>query len=375
MGVSPLEQNSNNPISVLFAPDYRGGNPYQRLLAEALTNEGVSVSFLSSYQGPFSLMRGLCSQPAEVLHLHWPEHYCGFGGSFIRAIRRMRYPVDLALSARSRCLAFTVHNLKAHDERRVLDSLVRFTLVRADAVFVHSETTKNRILELARVESSKIHVIPHGDLSVSLRITKNQQAARDHLSLRADGRYVLAFGRVAPYKGIEELLKFWRSRRPQLTLIVAGAPESDEYAARLRSLVSDTNVNVLLYLRPIPEDELAELLAASDCAVFNYPNLLTSGSAALARSVGLPIIFPDWIKTVDLGEPSVRVFRFSALDDEFLKLLEKAASLSFDYDSGAEWRRATSWQLVAKKTLAAYRSVLFRDSSLRFSANAQLVSD
>lgn len=60
-------------MDVVFAPDWRQGAPYQRLLAEVLGAIGLHVGFLSSYRRVLPLTRLLRQQPADLLHLHWPE--------------------------------------------------------------------------------------------------------------------------------------------------------------------------------------------------------------------------------------------------------------------------------------------------------------
>jgi len=45
-------------MRVLFAPDWRAGIQYQKLLAEALKQHEVEVSFLSNYRRGLPLFRG-----------------------------------------------------------------------------------------------------------------------------------------------------------------------------------------------------------------------------------------------------------------------------------------------------------------------------
>jgi hypothetical protein len=113
-----------------------------------------------------------------------------------------------------------------------------------------------------------------------------------------------------------------------------------------------------LRAKRVSDEDLTLYLSAADCTVFNYPSLLTSGSAVLARSAGLPILFPNWLRTVDLGEPSARVFRFDRLDKVFAELLHRTVNLSRDYAAAADWRSATCWEVVAARPAKAYRSIL-----------------
>ena len=65
-------------MKVLHAPDYRAGNPYQRLLADAVeARTDIRVDFLSGYPRLLPLARGVRRHGADVLHLHWPEAYAG----------------------------------------------------------------------------------------------------------------------------------------------------------------------------------------------------------------------------------------------------------------------------------------------------------
>src|SRR4051812_30121992 len=66
-------------MNVLFAPDWRDGVPYQRLLAGPLEEHGVRVSFLRDYKRGLPLARLVRERarqaPVDILHLHWPEAY------------------------------------------------------------------------------------------------------------------------------------------------------------------------------------------------------------------------------------------------------------------------------------------------------------
>ena len=64
------------PVKVLFAPDWRAGNPYQQLLADALGRQGVEVVFAPQVQGLFRLSKAAkAGGDFDVMHLHWPEAY------------------------------------------------------------------------------------------------------------------------------------------------------------------------------------------------------------------------------------------------------------------------------------------------------------
>jgi glycosyltransferase involved in cell wall biosynthesis len=346
-------------LTVAFAPDYRDGIPYQALLAGALEDLGVKIDFFSpKYDRFLPLSRDCYTNRPDILHLHWPEHYFKHGNAFQRNISRIGYSLDLKIVHATRKLVVTAHNLTAHGSSTVVDPLVARTFGIAGLVFAHSEQAKIEIERRCRISGERIEVIPVGDLLALLPPLVEPQIAREQLQLPLSDKLALVFGRIAPYKGIEELLTFWNRSQLGVNLVIVGDSVAPGFTERLSKLANDSKSRIILRAKRVSDEQLALYLSAADCAVFNYPSLLTSGSAVLARSAGLPILFPSWLRTVDLGEPAPRVFRFDKLDKVFTELLHHAVDLSRDSASAADWRTATRWEAVATKTVQAYRSVL-----------------
>jgi hypothetical protein len=98
-------------------------------------------------------------------------------------------------------------------------------------------------------------------------------------------------------------------------------------------------------------------LSASDCSIFNYREIFTSGAAALARSYGLPLLIPNRLASVDLDEPHSHVFRFDALNTDFRAQLERALATPCDYALARDWREKTCWERVAEITASVYRDI------------------
>ena len=115
---------------------------------------------------------------------------------------------------------------------------------------------------------------------------------------------------------------------------------------------------VTLRLGWLDDAALALWLSAADCALFNYRTIFTSGSAALARSWGVPILIPSRLATVDLGEPAPTVFRFDRPDTDLGEKLRAALATPSDYSAAAPWRTATAWPRVAALTAEGYRAAL-----------------
>lgn len=345
----------SNATEVLFAPDWRAGVPYQRLLADALAGQQVRVRFLNGYRRVMPLWRALKSEHCDLFHLHWPEAYFPQMNDGFDWFRRARFSTDLTLATRHAPLVLTAHNLHTHN--RPGESFenwnTRSALRRASAVIAHSEAAKAKIVTKFGVASERCHVIPHGDLSVALGAPESRETARAQLGL-GDEKQCLIFGAVEPYKGIEEMIEFWRELRPGARLTIAGKPISPAYAAQIESCAASVE-NVATRLQRLSDEELRLWLSAMDCVIFNYRTIFTSGAACLARSWGVPLLVPARLKTVDLREPHPLVFRFSDKND-FAAVLRAALETPSDYAAAQPWREATSWESIAEKTAAVYRT-------------------
>ena len=348
-----------SPLRVLFAPDWRDGVPYQRLLAEALAPHGVEVDFLRHYRRILPLTRLVADRRragrVDLLHLHWPEAYYPPLQDGRDWFRCARFPLDLALATRRCPLAVTAHNLLAHNRAQEPFAVrnARAALRRARVVFAHSEPAKAALLSTYGLVAERVRVVPHGDLSVALPPPLPREEARARCGL-GPGPVALMFGAVEPYKGIEEVLDHWRRASPGVELMVAGKPVTPEYGVAIQR-AAEGIAKVSLRLARLTDAELACWLSAADAVLFNYRAIFTSGAASLARSWGVPILFPARFDTVDLGEPSPFVSRYADCGEAFTEALARALSTTPSFAAAAAWRESIRWSEVARRTAAAYR--------------------
>jgi glycosyltransferase involved in cell wall biosynthesis len=345
-------------MEVLFAPDWRNGVPYQRLLAEGLSAHGVHVSFLRHYKRVLPLTRLMQSVRAELLHLHWPEAYYPRKYDRWDQFRRARFVTDLTLATRRIPFVVTAHNLCEHNLQDLPFARANYAAAytRARLIFAHSAAARTRLVENYGVEESKIHIIPHGDLSVVMPPPIPRDEARARLGLPA-GPICLMFGTVEPYKGQEEVITWWKEANPRARLLIVGRPNTKEYGQKLEQLAA-SSPQITLHFQWLTDPELALFLSAANAALFNYRTIFTSGAATLARSWGLPLLLPSRLTTVDLAEPNPRVFRFEALDANFLPKLTAALAAPASFEAAAGWRDQISWPHIAALTAAGYREAL-----------------
>ncbi len=347
-------------MKVLFAPDWRAGGPYQQFLADALRKEDVEVLFFRHYyKRVFPLARLMKvqqrEQPCDLLHLHWPEAYYPQQGDRFDWFRLARFSTDLALATRRCPLVLTAHNLKAHNRDGEPFELHNMgaAMCRARRVFAHSAPAAAAIRARFPIAAERVCLIPFGDQAVTLGLPLPQAAAREELGLPAERKVCLFFGALQPYKGVEEVLSYWREAHPETLLVVAGEPMNPEYGRTIAALADADRVR--LDLQWLDDARLRLWLSAADAVVFNYRSIFTSGAACLARSYGVPVLLPTRLDTVELQEPSPLVFRFASFAADFATQLARALATGPDYAGAHRWRDSTTWEKVAAATAVAYR--------------------
>jgi glycosyltransferase involved in cell wall biosynthesis len=165
---------------------------------------------------------------------------------------------------------------------------------------------------------------------------------------------LLAFGQVRRYKRLAELARAVAAADGgDFHLLVAGAALEGDLARDLESVATNAG-RVHLDLRRIPSEEVSELHAAADAAVFNHAELFSSGALLLALSQGLPVVTTASEAAVEVAEwPALSTFanggdlvaaadRLRAVDD---RVRRSAATAAAD---------AASWERAAAALLDAY---------------------
>ena len=355
-----MPADENSPLRVIFAPDWRDENPYQQDLGQELTARGVELYYLDHYRRGLPLTRGLKAYPADaIFHLHWPNPYLGPGASWLAPLRAIRFPLDLKWGLQKRPLVITAHNLIPHHNqnspliRRAMGKMYR----QADRIIVHSNSAATAIREKLHVASDRIRVIRHGLVNELIEPVADRAQSRQELGVSPDRSLCLMFGSVNPYKGIEEVLQFWTDVNPDCDLAIVGKSRTSGYAAGLQQL-AHANPHIHLRLEFVTAEELRQWLAACDCCLFNYETILTSGSVHPPRSLGIPVLLPERLDTLELDEPNPRVVRFRSFAEDVHDRLRHSLELGRDYDSASDWRETHSWKRIAQQTIDLYRELL-----------------
>jgi glycosyltransferase involved in cell wall biosynthesis len=203
---------------------------------------------------------------------------------------------------------------------------------------------------LRGVPPQNIEVVPHGELSYYQKLSSWSHAAGI-----TNKQVLLFFGRIAPYKGLDVLLKAFRSvqNREDVELWIVGEGDMSPFAVMLKGLKHIHVTN-----RFIPEEEVANVFKKASIVVLPYKSATQSGVIPVAATFKLPVIatrvggIPEQITDGETGiliEPG-SVEQLSAAIERLLTNPDQAVRLGnalyVDYFQNRNWSQ------VSEKILA-----------------------
>jgi glycosyltransferase involved in cell wall biosynthesis len=284
---------------------------------------------------------------ADVVHFQWlsVQHLDGH----LLPARRMP-------DGSRRPLVLTAHDVLPREPRPGQLSAQRRLYDHFDAIVVHSEHGRSRLIDELGADGDRIHVIPHGVFT--------HLAAGASEEPRSNGRpVVLMFGLMRPYKGIDVLLEAWRGTDGEAPivdaeLLIAGMPRMDISALRAAA-----PANVSFDPHFVTDEELPAYFQRADLVVLPYLQADQSGVLFTALAFGKPLLlsdvggFPELESTgaariVPAGDPR-------ALGQALRELLADRATLT---EMCVRARAATSgrysWQAIAAAHAELYERLL-----------------
>jgi glycosyltransferase involved in cell wall biosynthesis len=255
-------------------------------------------------------------------------------------------------------VVLTAHDLLPREPRPGQAGAQRRLYDAVDAVVVHSEYGRHRLMEDLSVDPGKVHVIPHGSFT-QLTHQAGERLLPDQLA-HARAPVVLFFGLLRPYKGIETLLEAWREV-DGAELWIVGRPRMP-----LEPLRAAAPPGVRFVPRFVSDAELTACFRRADVVVLPYSRTERfdhSGVLATALGFGKAIVLTD---IGGMGEVAgTGAARLVAPDDPHA-LRDALAELIADpparerLAAGARAAAAGpySWERAARLTLALYERLL-----------------
>lgn len=214
----------------------------------------------------------------------------------------------------------TVHDLHPHEAKKALHKMLRHrilskrTLAAIDYDMNLATNSPSQLEELKKLYPDK-NIFFYDFPSLISPEVKNGKDIPLELS-KLVKPYILFFGRIEEYKGIELLYKAFveskEIKRNYALVIAGGGSISFEH-------INDAENNVLFINRYIKDSEVRYLYEHAVCVVYPYISATQSGVLSVAYYFGTPVIASDVPFFKGIIEPSHAGILFTAGDVDDLK--------------------------------------------------------
>ena len=379
-----------------------GDRPYALGMAHALLDAGMSVEFIGSdeLRSPelerreglrFLNLRG-CQNPSasplkkiqrvlryyarllrysftaepKIFHILWNNR--------LELIDRVVLMLYYKLLRRR--VVLTAHNVNRHerdDEDHGVNRLslkIQYRL--SDHIFVHTEAMKRQLCREFAVAEAKVTVIPFG-INATVPCTSLTSAdARACLGIAPQEKVLLFFGNIAPYKGLEFLVRAFAQisgNSDEYRLLVAGRKKCPEpYWNEVEPELLALGRAAILRIEYIPDEETEVYFKAADVLILPYTHIFQSGVLFLGYNFGLAAVAADVGSLKDEIVDGQTGFVFRPCDAEDLAARIRQYFDSEMYREGEVRRERIrdyaherySWSKVAAQTGEVYTSLLQR---------------
>jgi D-inositol-3-phosphate glycosyltransferase len=278
-------------------------------------------------------------------------------------------------------IVFTAHNVddQARNGKKNLFNKIFLVFLYniVDHILVHTPKMKLELIEEFGIAKEKITVVPHGinDVIPEARVTRLE--AKQQLGYSLNEKILLFFGNIAPYKGLEDLIRALAElidEDDRFRLVIAGPVKDKDcegYWQELEKIIKDLRLSdyVRKEVRFIPDKDVGVFFKASDVSILPYKRIYQSGVLLLSYRQGLPVIAAD---VGSLREDIVEgqtglIFRAGDPADLTAKIRTYFASDLFrELESNGQRIREYgdnrfSWEKNVDSTFAVYKSLLKKD--------------
>lgn len=222
--------------------------------------------------------------PDIVIFAYWMSFFASCYAKMAKIIKRNKV---------SRCIGL-VHNMMPH-EQSILDRLFSPHFVKRMDAFV--ALSKSVLADVSRLDkkSKPKYFSPH-PLYDHYGDKEDKVMAMNSLYMDNNYNYLLFFGLIREYKGLDLLLKAMSDKRLDkypLKLIVAG--EFYEKKEPYLKMIDDLDINdkVIICDKYIPDEEVKNFFNLADMVVQPYKSATQSGVTQIAYHFEKPMLVTD----------------------------------------------------------------------------------
>ncbi len=224
-------------------------------------------------------------RPDAVILKYWTPFMAPCLGTVCRIAKRNKHTVILS----------QLDNIIPHEKHFYDNILTRYFVRSVDGFIYMSRQVKTDLDKFTTVKPSVF--APHPVFSNFGEKVSRDEACRN-LNLSPDNRYVLFFGLIRDYKGLDLMLDAWDLLRKNgnaenKKLIVAGEFYTDKtkYLQQIERL--NIGEDVVLHDRFIKDEDVKYYFSAADVVVQPYKSATQSGVTQIAYQFEVPMIVTD----------------------------------------------------------------------------------
>lgn len=288
-------------------------------------------------------------QPDLVIFSYWMPFMAPCFGTIAGIIKKNHSTKTIGL----------IHNIIPHEKRLGDHSLTNFFIKRNDGFIVLSGDVEKDLKTFTRNPMIKT---PH-PLYDNFGEPKSKLEAKKLLHLNPDFNYILFFGIIRKYKGLDILLNAFADQRlkdKKLKLLIAGEFYEDE--TEYLKIINDFNLqsDVIITKTFIPNSEVGNYFCAADIVVQPYRHATQSGVTQIAYHFNKPMLVTDvgglkeMVPHQVVGyvtQPNANAVA-DAIDDFYTKNKEE-----FFITGIQQEKHNYSWQIMVDKMLQLYQKL------------------
>jgi len=218
-------------------------------------------------------------QPDLVIFAYWLPFMAPCFGTIAKIVAKNKHTKIIGL----------VHNIVPHEKRKGDTSLSNYFVKHVDGFIALSKSVYD---DLSKFSNKPKKITPH-PLYDSFGEEIPKQEALKKLNLDKTYNYLLFFGIIRKYKGLDILLKAIadeRIKNQKIKVIIAGEFYEDKQP--YLQIIKDSQIenNVILIDEFIPDDEVSNYFCAADMVVQPYKHATQSGVTQIAYHFNKPML-------------------------------------------------------------------------------------
>jgi glycosyltransferase involved in cell wall biosynthesis len=344
-------------MKIMAAPLVLKTNPYIELLYQGIHDLDKNVKLY-----PFILKNIFYG--IDIFHIHWPESILNRGSFRIKILNLFKFFFKVLLLKLSGAkIVWTVHNFRPHERNTAifLENFFYYLWGKfIDAVIFLSNGSREKFFELGIANISS-EVIPHGHYIDLYEQVVPSNYLKDKFGIKSADVVIGHYGLIREYKNIPALIsEFGNFEGGEYKLLICGAISEDDKDLKDEIInLSKEDDRVELHFEFLSNEEIKELYSFTDIAILPYKDIVNSGSALLALSLGCPVLVPNnlFMQELKISMPDHMVltydgfFKSSKLNDI---LGQKRA---FKNNEPKQYMKNLDWQIIGNLHVKFYTEI------------------